>query len=64
MTVSSPTKEKRVAKLIHCECGQVIRADADDELVRMVESHINQRHPDLVGKLAREDILGMAEVPS
>ena len=64
MTVSSPTKEKRVAKLIHCECGQVIRADSDDELVRMVESHINQRHPDLIGKLAREDILGMAEVPS
>jgi hypothetical protein len=53
-----------MAKLIQCECGQVIRADADDELVRMVESHINQRHPDLVGKLAREDILGMAEVPS
>ena len=53
-----------MAKLIHCECGQVIRADSDDELVRKVESHINQRHPDLVGKLAREDILGMAEVPS
>jgi predicted small metal-binding protein len=53
-----------MAKLINCECGQVIRADSDDELVRMVESHISARHPDLVGKLAREDILGMAEVPS
>jgi len=53
-----------MAKLINCECGQVIRADSDDELVRKVEGHINQRHPDLVGKLRREDILGMAEVPS
>ena len=53
-----------MAKLINCECGQVIRADSDDELVRKVEGHIGQRHPDLVGKLTREDILGMAEVPS
>jgi predicted small metal-binding protein len=52
-----------MAKLVSCECGQVIRADSDDELVQKVESHINQHHPYLVGKLAREDILGMAEVP-
>jgi predicted small metal-binding protein len=51
-------------KLINCECGQIIHASSDDELVRKVESHINQRHPDLVGKLSRDDILGMAEVPS
>jgi len=52
-----------VAKLINCECGQVIRADSDDELIREVEGHISQRHPDLVGKLTRKDILAMAEVP-
>jgi hypothetical protein len=51
-------------KLINCECGQVIHAGSDDELIGKVESHISQRHPDLVGKLTREDILGMAEVPS
>jgi predicted small metal-binding protein len=53
-----------MAKLIDCECGEVIRADSDDELIRKVESHITQRHPELVGKLTRKDILGMAEVPS
>jgi hypothetical protein len=26
-----------------------------------VEAHVRRDHPDLVGKLSREDILGMAE---
>jgi predicted small metal-binding protein len=50
--------------LINCECGQVIRAEFEDELIRKVEDHVNKNHPDLVGKLTREDILGMAEVGS
>jgi predicted small metal-binding protein len=49
------------AKVINCECGQTVRADNDDELVAKVEQHVNQDHPELVGKLGREDILAMAE---
>ncbi len=50
-----------MAKLINCECGHVVRGETDDELVANAEAHIDQVHPDLVGKLSREDILGMAE---
>lgn len=50
-----------MAKLVNCECGQVVRGNTDDELIANVEAHINRDHPDLVGKLSRDDILAMAE---
>jgi predicted small metal-binding protein len=50
-----------MSKLINCECGQVVRGETDDELVTNAEDHINANHPELVGKLSREDLLGMAE---
>jgi predicted small metal-binding protein len=50
-----------MAKVVNCECGEVVRADSDDELVSKVEAHVNRAHPELVGKLSRDDILGMAE---
>jgi len=48
-------------KVVTCECGEIVRANEDDELVRGVEAHVEAKHPDLVGKLSREDILAMAE---
>lgn len=50
-----------MSKVINCECGEVVRAADDDELVRKVDQHVRQAHPDLVGKMSREDVLGMAE---
>ena len=50
-----------MGKVINCECGEIVRAESDDELVHKVEAHVGQAHPDLVGKLSREDVLGMAE---
>ena len=50
-----------MGKVIDCECGEVVRADTDDELVEKVGQHVEQAHPELVGKLSREDVLGMAE---
>jgi predicted small metal-binding protein len=54
-------EEEAMGKVIHCECGEVVRADNDDELVQKVERHVGAAHPELVGKLSREDVLGMAE---
>ncbi len=48
-------------KVINCECGENVRAESDDELVQKVEQHVSQAHPDLVGKMSRDDILAMAE---
>ncbi|HVM17262.1 MAG TPA: DUF1059 domain-containing protein [Gaiellaceae bacterium] len=50
-----------MAKLINCECGQVVRGESDDELVANAEAHIRRDHPELVGKVSRSDLLGMAE---
>ena len=50
-----------MAKLINCECGYVVRGADEDEVVRNAEEHMKQAHPELVGQLSREDLLGMAE---
>jgi predicted small metal-binding protein len=50
-----------MTKVIDCECGEIVRAESDDELVSTVEAHVAQAHPELVGKLSRDDILAMAE---
>ena len=50
-----------MSKTINCECGEVVRAENDDELVGKVERHVGEAHPELVGKMSRDDILAMAE---
>jgi predicted small metal-binding protein len=41
-----------------CELdGLVLRAENDEDLVAQVERHIAEAHPELVGKLSRDDIL-------
>jgi Protein of unknown function (DUF1059) len=51
-----------MAMIMTCECGEVARAETEDELIAMVERHVAEQHPQLVGKFSPEDILGMAEV--
>ena len=50
-----------MGKVVNCECGEVVRAADDAGIVGAVESHVERNHPDMVGKLSRQDILGMAE---
>lgn len=50
-----------MGKVVNCECGETVRAAHDEELVSLVEAHVEGNHPELVGKLSRDDILGMAE---
>jgi hypothetical protein len=51
-----------MTKEFECERDQVvIRGADDDELVANVEHHIAEAHPDLVGKVAPEDILAAAK---
>jgi predicted small metal-binding protein len=49
-----------MAQKVDCPCGETIRGESDDELVSNVEQHIQDRHPDMVGSMSREQILGMA----
>jgi hypothetical protein len=50
-----------MAKTFECERdGVVLRGTDDDELVANVQRHVAAAHLDLVGKLARDDILAAA----
>ena len=48
-------------KVVNCECGETVRAEGDDEVVTLVEAHVERDHPELTGKLSRDDILAMVE---
>ena len=51
-----------MVKEFECERdGIVIRGADDDELAANVARHIAEAHPDLVGKVARADILAAAK---
>ena len=48
-------------KRITCVCGVVVQGRDDDELWAAAQDHIETDHPELVGKVARSDILAQAE---
>jgi len=50
-----------MAKVVNCPCGTTVQGETDDELVSNVEAHVQSDHPEMVGKMSREDVLGMAE---
>jgi predicted small metal-binding protein len=56
------SKGDPMAWMIKCECGEVARAETDEELISAVERHVQEQHPEMVGRLTRDQILEMAEV--
>jgi len=47
--------------VINCECGATVRAENEDSLVSQVEAHVADAHPELQGKMTRDDILAMSQ---
>jgi hypothetical protein len=50
-----------MAFVYSCDCGYVARGETFSEFVGDVERHIVDTHPDMVGKLDRDDIRALAE---
>ena len=50
-----------MAKVVNCECGYTAEGADDDELVANVEQHVQRDHPEMAGKMSREQVLAMAE---
>jgi predicted small metal-binding protein len=50
-----------MAKVITCDCGYVMRADTETEVVDQANEHIRSDHPDLIGKLSDDDLVAMIE---
>ncbi len=55
-------REVNMAKVVNCACGYRFEAESDDELWEKAQQHIGSDHPDLVGKVTREEILAQAEI--
>lgn len=51
-----------MAYVINCEDGVVVRGETEEEVLANAYAHIDRAHPDLRGKLSREQPLGMAEL--
>ena len=47
-----------MAKAVNCPCGETMKADTDDELVRLVQVHGKEVHNQ---EVSREDALAMAQ---
>jgi hypothetical protein len=50
-----------MAKVIRCQCGFLARGTTADEAASAIEAHLRTDHPDLAGKVSRQDLLAMAE---
>jgi predicted small metal-binding protein len=50
-----------MAKVIRCQCGFLGRGQTVDEAASVIEAHMREDHPELVGKVTREDLVAMAE---
>lgn len=50
-----------MAYVYSCDCGYVARGETAEEFIADVEAHVDQVHPDMVGKLSREEVLALAE---
>jgi predicted small metal-binding protein len=53
------SKEKVMAKVIRC--GFLGRGESVEEAATVIEAHMRSDHPELVGKVTREDLTAMAE---
>ncbi len=49
-----------MAKVINCEDGFVVRGETDEELLANARKHLEEAHPELVGQVTDEQLLGMA----
>ena len=47
-----------MAKVVTCPCGETLRADTDDELVKLVQDHGKAVHDQ---EVSRADALAMAQ---
>ena len=50
-----------MAKQIQCPCGETVRGETEDDVVAAAEAHMQEKHPEMVGTMSREQILGMAQ---
>ena len=61
MVALTNNEERVMAKVIRCQCGFLGRGETVEEAATEIEAHMRSDHPELVGKVTREDLIAMAE---
>jgi hypothetical protein len=61
MVAPTNRQEKAMAKVIRCQCGFLGKGESVEDAASMIEAHMRTDHPELVGKVTREDLIAMAE---
>jgi predicted small metal-binding protein len=54
--------DQTTARQITCECGHLVQADSDDEVLGLIEDHLREQHPQVYDQLTREDIASWVEI--
>lgn len=49
-----------MAKVIHCDCNEILRAETNDQLFAIVNDHLRLRHPDRNQNYTREHVRRLA----
>jgi predicted small metal-binding protein len=60
-SVRRTSKGVVMAKVIRCQCGFLGRGETAQEAAAVIEVHMRSDHPELVGKVTRDDLMAMAE---
>jgi predicted small metal-binding protein len=47
---------------VKCECGYIVRAETDDQVVAQIRDHLRTDHPDLADNVADEQIRTWIEI--
>jgi len=50
-----------MTKVIRCQCGFLGQGETVEDAAAVIEVHMGTDHPELVGKVTREDLIAMAE---
>jgi hypothetical protein len=50
-----------MAKVIRCQCGFLGHGETVEEAAAVIDQHMRSDHPELVGKVTRDDLIAMAE---
>ena len=51
-----------MARQITHECGYVVRAETEEEVVDLTLDHLRRDHPPVAGQMTREDVVALIEV--
>jgi hypothetical protein len=50
-----------MGRVMHCECGDVVRGEDDEALVEAAQEHLRVQHPEIAASVSRDEILAMSE---